>query len=150
MPQPTSLSFLGVAKETVKGTFVAATDYIPVTSFEPADVIMGLPDQAYRGSMVDEYGLVQGPRYVTYKIAGPVFNDTIGYLLNTFFRDCTTTSAGAPFTHAFSTKNSTDGQPLSCSLTDFYVAGTRAYSGMQCHDLSFKFSDWNGRYGYAQ
>jgi len=140
VPQPTSLSFLGVAKETVKGTFVAATDFIPLTSFEPADSIMGLEDKALRGSMVDLYGLVQGPKFVTYKMAGPVYNDSIGYLLGTFFGDCTTTGAGAPFTHAFSTKNSGDGQPLSYSLTDFYVAATRAFSGMQCHDLSFKFS----------
>jgi len=140
VPKPTSVSFLGVAKESVKGTFVPATDYLPVTSFEPVDVVVPLEDKAYRGSMVDLYGLVQGPKFVTYKAAGPVFNDTIGYLLGCFFGDCTTTGAGAPFTHAFSVKNSTDGQPLAYSFTDYYAANTRGYVGLQCHDLSFKFS----------
>ncbi len=140
MPQPTSISFLGVCKEVTKGVWLTPTDYIPVSSFEPVDVIMPLEDNAYRGSMVDLYGWTQGPKYVTYKAAGPVFNDSIGYLLGAFFGDCTTTGAGAPFTHAFSTKNSGDGQPLAYSFTDFYAAGTRGYSGLQCHDLSFKFS----------
>ncbi len=140
MPQPTSLSFLGVAKETTKGTPVVPTDYIPFSSLEPVDSIVMLEDKAYRGSMVDLYGAVQGPKFVTYKLTGPAFNDTIGYLLGGFFGDCTTTGAGAPFTHAFSTKNSSDGQPLAYTLTDFYGPATRAYAGLQCHGLSFKFS----------
>jgi hypothetical protein len=140
VPQPSSLSFLGVAKESVKGAFIAATDYIPLTGFEPADSIVALEDNALRGSMVDLYGLVQGPKFVTYKASGPAFNDSLGYWLGTFFGDCTTTGAGAPFTHAFAVKNSGDAQPLAYSLTDFYVAATRAFVGMQCHDLSFKFS----------
>jgi len=140
VPQPSAISFLGVFKEAVKGTFGAATDYLPFSTAEPVDVIMPLEDNAYRGSMVDLYGWTQGPVYVTYKVAGPVFNDTIGYLLGCFFGDVTTTGAGAPFTHAFSVKNSGDGQPVSYSFTDFYAAGTRGYSGLQCHDLSFKFS----------
>jgi len=147
VPQPTSISFLGVCKEVTKGVWLTPTDYIPVSSFEPVDVIMPLEDNAYRGSMVDLYGWVQGPKYVTYKAAGQVFNDSIGYLLGCFFGDCTTTGAGAPFTHAFSTKNSGDGQPLAYSFTDFYGAGTRGYSGLQCHDLSFKFSG-NGMLTY--
>jgi len=123
-----------------KGLFVPATDYIPFTGAEPVDVIMPLEDKAYRASMADLFGVVQGPKYVTYKVSGPAYNDTIGYLLGCFFGDCTTTGAGAPFTHAFSTKNSGDGQPLAYSINDNYVAANRGYSGCQCHDLSFKFS----------
>ena len=47
-------SYVGIAKETTKGTAEAPTDFIPVAknSFKPVDVVDSLFDTGLRGSNV--------------------------------------------------------------------------------------------------
>ena len=70
MSQPTNRSFLGIAKETTPGTYVAPVDYLPVRTFDPDHKIKYLEDKGIRGSMVDTYGLVQGPAHSEYSFGG--------------------------------------------------------------------------------
>ncbi|MCU1590090.1 MAG: hypothetical protein JWP11_1346 [Frankiales bacterium] len=140
MPLPTYLSFLGIAKETTKGTAVAASDYIPVTALTPQDTVMFLADKGMRGSQVELYNEIQGPTMSEYSFAGDVFPDTIGYVLAGLLGDVTTTGASAPFSHAFAVKNSGDGQPPSYTLSDYNTATTRQFAAMQFSEASFKFS----------
>jgi hypothetical protein len=141
---PTNLSFLGIAKETTKGTAAAATDFIPVKSIDPSDTIMYFEDTGMRGAMVDIYNEVAGPASASFDLAGDVFPDTIGYPIAGIMGDVSTSGIG-PFTHAIGVKNSGDGQPVSYSLTDFYglSGGTpaRRQPGCQFTDLSLK---WQG------
>jgi hypothetical protein len=55
-----------------------------------------------------------------------------------------TTGSTAPYTHTISLKNSSavasDAQPISYTLTDFYVANVRSYPGCQFSDFSLKFN----------
>lgn len=150
MALPRNRSYLGIAKETrpVPGaapTAVAATDYIPYTSFNPVDNIKYLDDKGMRGSMVDEYDVIAGNIYSELEMAGDVFPDTIGYPLAGLLGDVTTTGASAPFTHAISTLNSqaSNGQPPTFTLSDYYalgVASTRQYAGVQFSSVDFKFT----------
>lgn len=140
MPLPTYLSFLGIAKEATKGTPVAATDFIPVTSITPQDTVMYLPDKGMRGSQVDIYNEIQGPTLSEFTFAGDVFPDTLGYILSGVLGDVATTGASAPFSHTFAVKNSTDGQPTSFTISDYNNATTRQFAGMQFHECNFKFS----------
>jgi len=139
-------SFIGIAKETTKGTPVAPTDYLLVNkdTVKPVDVIDPLYDQGLRGSMVENYNYIPGRTRSTFDLGGAVFADGIGYALTGIMGACATTGASAPYTHTISLKNSlaasTDVQPLSYTLTDFYAAGVRQYAGHQFHDVTLKFS----------
>jgi len=145
--QNTARSYLGIAKETTKGTPVAPTDFIPVASskMKPADVIGELlaSDMA-QGSLVKNYAYVQGRSNSTYDFGGPVYADTIGYAIAGVLGSVTTTGASAPYTHVISLKNASataaDAQPTAFTLTDFYAANVRAYPGMQFSDFSMKFT----------
>jgi len=139
-------SYLGIAKETTKGTAVAPTAFIPVaqSKFKPVDVIDPLMDQGLRGSMVKDYAYVQGRVHSTFDFGGSVFPDTFGWALAGIMGSVATTGSSAPYTHTISLKNATavggDTQPTAFTLTDFYAANVREYAGCQIHDLNVTFS----------
>jgi len=139
-------SYVGIAKEVTKGTAVAATDYLLVNkdAFKPVDIIDPLYDKGLRGSMVDSYNYIPGRTRSECDMGGSVFADGIGYALTGLLGACATTGASAPYTHTISVKNSlaasTDTQPLSYTITDFYVAGVRQYTAQQFTDVNLKFN----------
>lgn len=150
MALPRSRSYLGIAKETrpaagVAPTAVAATDFIPFTSITPFDNVAYLDDKGMRGSMVDEYDVIQGQIYSEFEFAGDVFPDTVGYMVAGVLGDVVTTGSVAPYTHAVSTLNSqaSNGQPSTFTLSDYYSLGsssTRQYAGVQFQSIDFKFT----------
>lgn len=139
-------SFIGIAKEVTKGTPIAPTDFLLVNkdTVKPVNVIDPLYDQGLRGAMVENYNYIPGRTRSTFDLGGAVFADGIGYALTGIMGACATTGASAPFTHTISLKNSlaatTDVQPLSYTLTDFYAAAVRTYAAQQFHDVTLKFS----------
>lgn len=148
MPTATTFSsykqFVGVAKETSQGTPVPMTATIPIEKFDPEDKPVWLDDHALRGSMVKSYGRQQGVIKTDFSMSGPVFGDTLGWLLGNILGDLTTTGASAPFTHAFSTLNSAQGQPTSHTFTHFQGTpasfGARYYAGACLSEVTLK---WN-------
>jgi hypothetical protein len=147
MPAMNSVrSYVGIAKETTKGTAVAATDYLLLNkdAFKPQDIIDPLYDKGLRGSAVENYNYIPGRTRSEVGYGGSVFADGIGYALTGLMGACATTGASAPFTHTISLKNSlsatTDIQPLSYTITDFYAAAVRQYAGQQFTDFNLKFS----------
>ena len=139
-------SYLGIAKETTKGTVVAPTDFIPVAkdSLKPQDMVDPLYDTGLRGSNVLNYNYIPGRKHSTFDFGGAVFADTIGYGLAGVMGAVATTGSTAPFTHTISLLNSltsgTDTQPISYTLTDFYAVDVRSYPGCQFSDFSLKFN----------
>lgn len=139
-------SYLGIAKESVKGTAVAPTDFIPVmaSKLKPVNVVDYLFDEGLRGSLVKNYDAIAGRTHSTFDFGGMAFADTIGYGIAGLLGEVATTGASAPYSHLITLKNSSvagaDAQPISYTLTDFYAAAVRSYSGMQFHDFSLKFS----------
>ncbi|MFJ9616706.1 phage tail tube protein [Streptomyces noursei] len=140
MPHSSNLSFLGIAKEATLGTPVAATAFIPVEKPTPKDVLTLLQDKGLRGSMVEVYNEISGPKHSTFDFGGDVFPDTIGWMLAGTLGDLVTTGASAPYTHAVAVLNTSDGQPKSYTLTDYYATGTRQYAGAKFSELVFKFN----------
>lgn len=150
MALPRSRSYLGVAKETrpVPGaspTAVAATDFIPFTTITPFDNITYLDDKGIRGSMVEQYNVIQGKVYSEFEFGGDVFPDTIGYAFAGVLGDVVTTASAAPYTHAISLLNSqaSNGQPTTFTLSDYYSLGagsTRQFAGCQFASIDTKFS----------
>jgi hypothetical protein len=139
-------SYLGIAKETTKGTAVAPTAFIPVNigKVKPVDVIDPLYDDGLRGSMVKNYNYLQGRTRSTFDFGGAVFPDTFGWALGGIMGSVATTGSSAPYTHVVSLKNASatgaDAQPTAFTLTDFYAANVRSYPGCQIHDLTVNFS----------
>lgn len=139
-------SFIGIAKETTKGTAVAPTDYLLVQadSLKPADIIDPLYDNGLRGSLVENYNYIPGRSRSTFDFSSSAFPDGIGYALTGVLGSVSTTGSSAPYTHTISLKNNltaaADAQPLSYTLTDFYAAAVRAYPGVQFTDFSLKFN----------
>jgi hypothetical protein len=144
--QASSRSYVGIAKEVTKGTVVAPTDFIPVAkdSLKPADIYDPLYDTGLRGSNVMNYNYIQGRSRSTFDFGGAVFADTVGYAIAGLMGSVATTGASAPYTHTISLKNSTtsstETQPISYTLTDFYAVGVRSYPGCQFSDFSLKFN----------
>jgi hypothetical protein len=139
-------SYLGVAKETTKGTPVAPTAFIPVAAgkFKPVDVIDPLYDEGLRGSAVKNYNYIQGRTRSTFDFGGPVFADTIPWAIAGVLGQVDTTGASAPYTHTISLKNASatgsDIQPTAFTFTDFYATQVRAYAGCQITDFSLSFT----------
>ena len=140
MPVSTVQSFLGIGKETTKGTLVVPADSIPVKTMQLNDMQGYIDDLGIRGSQVDNYGQILGTSMATYDMSGDALPDTIGYLVSGILGDVVTTGSVAPFSHVIAVKNSGDGQPTSFSLTDFDGVQARAVAGAQVSDLSFLFN----------
>lgn len=150
MALPRSRSFLGIAKETrptpgLAPTAVAATDFIPFTTITPFDNITYLDDKGIRGSMTEEYNVIQGKIHSEFDFGGNVHADTIGYMLSGVLGDVTTTGSVPPYSHAIALLNSqaTNGQPTTFTISDYYSLGagnTRLFAGCQFSEIDVKFS----------
>mgnify|MGYP006268105277 CR=1 FL=1 len=139
-------SYLGIAKETTRGTAVAASKFIPVAAnkLKATDVIDPLFDEGLRGSNTKYYAYVPGRTRSTVEWGGPVYADTIPWAVAGLLGTVTTTGSTPPYTHVVTLENSTaiggDVLPTSFTLTDFYSANVRQYAGCQVHDFNLSFS----------
>jgi hypothetical protein len=136
----TARSVLGIAKETVFGTAVPPTAFLPVNPPTPKDNLALLEDKGLRGSMVSMYDEIPGPASSTFDFDGDVFPDTLPWMLTGVLGDLLTTGASVPYSHAISVLNSGDGQTPSYTLTDFYGVAARAYAGAKFSELGVKFA----------
>lgn len=152
---PSAKEVLGLAVEVTQGTAVttlAATCPVKATEFE--DKFVMLTDDSLRGSMVDTYGEVQGPKNTEFSINGPIFSDWFPYFLVNILGDRTTTGAG-PYTHAISLLNSGTAQPSTLTLINGGQLATtslaRTYSGCALSELTIKgnpestFLEWSAK-----
>jgi len=144
--QPSAGSFVGIAKETTKGTVVAPSKFIPVSrdSLKPQDIVDPLYDTGLRGSNVVNYAYIPGRTRSTFDFGGSVFADVIGFPIAGLLGAVATVGASAPYTHTISLLNTltedVDTQPTSYTLTDFYGVDVRSYPGCQFSDFSLKFN----------
>ena len=148
MPTPTvypsAKQVIGLAVESTMGaanTTIAAT--MPVTEFVAKDKPLPLIDKGMRGSMVEEYGLIQGPISIEWTMKGAVFFDNIPYLLRNLLGDLTTTGpVSSQYTHAISVLNSGTGQPASLTIVDWQgltpTTQARVYTGCCVSELTLK------------
>jgi hypothetical protein len=147
MPLQNSVrSYLGVAKETTKGTAVTTpVGYIPVAAnkLKAVTVIDPLLDEGLRGSVTTNHNWIPGRKYSTIEFGGPTFPDTFGWPLAGILGTDATTGTN-PYTHVVSLKYASaanaDAQPTSFTFVDFNGVNARAYAGCQISDLTLNFS----------
>lgn|ERR1700753_695104 len=94
---------LGIAEEPqpATGTPVAATAFIPARKLEVENKVVKLPDQSWRGSMVETVGMQNGPQSAGIAIEGDAFPATIPYFLAGMLGDIAYTggtASGTPTT----------------------------------------------------
>jgi hypothetical protein len=116
---------------------VGPTDYFPVTSLEFKDNYVQIADKGLRGSNVEQYDTIQGVVNTEVSLGGDLYTDTIGYMLGGIF-GATDFTGASPNTHAFSVKNTGNGQPTPFVIYDFDVTNTRAFSGAKFSEVGFK------------
>jgi len=144
--QNTHRSYIGIAKETTKGTAVTTpTAYIPViaNTVKPQDIYTPLYDEGLRGSLVKNYNYIQGRIHTQFDFGGAVFADTVIYPLSGVLGEDVVTGS-APYVHTVALKNTTaaasDAQPSAYTILDYYGANVRTYAGQQFHDFTLKWS----------
>lgn len=140
MPFSPASSFLGIAKQPVQGTAVAATDFMVLNSEpRPVDTIAELADRSYRGSAVAQYGSLQGRRVGALALDGDLDLGTIGYPLQALLPDLVASGTN-PYTSVFATKNSGGTQGGGYTFTDYTAFETRLYSDGRFSELTIAFS----------
>jgi hypothetical protein len=148
MPLQNSVrSYLGIAKETTKGTGVTTpAGYIPVDQgkLKTATIIDPLLDEGLRGSLVSAYNWIPGRKYSQLEFGGVVFQDTFGWALAGLLGEDSVVGAANPYTHTIALKYAAaagaDAQPTSYTIVDFNGTNARAFAGCQFTDLTLNFS----------
>lgn len=121
---PVSERFIGIARETTPGTAVNPGSTIPVTSFQPEDKPVWLPDEAWRASMAGDYDLLQGPIWTETQFGGPAYGDTIGGLFYNILGDYVQTGT------AVSPNTTTSGTQAAGASSITVAAGGSFTNGM--------------------
>lgn len=127
---PSAKAFVNWSKETTQGTPVITSPWTyPLSApLTVKDNPVYIVDPGMRGSMVDEYGMVQGVSSVSFSMQGWCFFDGVGFLINNILGDITTTGASAPFSHAMAVLNSGTAQPGSLTLVDWQGTPTTFFA----------------------
>jgi Phage tail tube protein len=81
MTQLSRLAVLGMAKETVIGTYVAPTVYIPFTGADYEDMYAQLKDESYRANDSVLQGMYQGGVEADWSIDLLAYADVVGHFL---------------------------------------------------------------------
>jgi hypothetical protein len=123
------LAFVGLGKETVQGTAVPATIYVPVdkSSLKAMDVPAYVEDDSLDGNIGKIRGGYQGELKSTVDWTGMAYPDLVGnWLVAAGLAD--TISGAGPYTHAFKVP-AAGTVPPSYTITVYNVAETRQYPG---------------------
>jgi hypothetical protein len=140
MVAPSFRTIIGVAKEVSGLLPLAPTNFLPITGPKLMAKPMYIEDKGLRGSAVETYDYILGVTHGEIDFGGPVYADTFGFLLASVLPDVVTVGGSAPYAHTLASKNSTDGQPKTYTVTDFDGVQTIAYPGAKFSDLSLKFT----------
>ena len=98
-----------------------------------------MQDTGYRGQPVQLFGEYLGTESATYEIDGDAYPTSFGNILAAWFGTDTMTGSSSPYTHTFSL-SPTSPDPVSYTLSDYYVAGFRQWAGAKCDKLTMKFT----------
>ncbi len=138
---PSNIQWVGLAKETTYGTAVAApTVWVPVVGPKWMPNQTNIIDDALRGNMVVEQGMVAGIRYdeVTYSCYGALSNLFQHMAAILGYPDAVAGTA-APYTHATAVQNAGDGQPVSYTVFLYNGAETWQMPGSKIPTLDIEW-----------
>lgn len=127
---------MGLAKETIWGTAVAPTVWVPFKTLKSSDSIKRIIDTGIRGNLSKDYASYAGVSTGESSLDGDVYADSFGnFLLGLFGQD--TITGTAPYTHSFALSAN---QPPSYTLSDYDGINERQYTGAMITELGLKFT----------
>ena len=139
----TANSYLGLAKETTRGTVntSATAQWIPVSSPQITPQQKFLRDEALRGSPSMVYDQVAGVRNDDVEFKAYAYADSIGVILQSLLGATDTPTGTGPYTHTLRLLNSasTGSQPSSYSIQDFDGANYFLITGAQADSMTLAF-----------
>lgn len=141
MPRLSSLSHIGLARESNWGVAVAPTVWLPVSGPKPEDTVQWIKEQGFRAVPAKTFGAWQGPIHAVWQMDGLTYPDTIGLLLLATFGTDTVTGASAPYSHLFTLSSTT---PPSLTIADYDAITERRYAGFLPNELDFSFTPNEG------
>jgi len=130
-----ALQHMGLAFETVYGTKVVPTFWIPLTSAKPEDEVKKINDEGRRANLTKLFNVYDGVTSSKMDASADGFPDAIGYFLKGILGQDVVTGVG-PYVHTFKVVNSL---APSMTLSYFNGAAEHGYAGSVINDLSFKF-----------
>lgn len=131
-----NIGYLGIKKETTKGTAVTPNVYIPLYDETfMTDVQLDL-DNPIVGNKADIFQTIQGQRKHSGEITILAEPNTAGYILDMFMTKGTTTGAG-PYTHPFTISPTTDPKSYTIDIQKGQVVAR--FAGCEVSEVSIDF-----------
>lgn len=136
MAKLSALQHFGLAFETVFGTKVVPTVWIPVNSVKPEDDVKKINDEGRRANLTKLHQVYDGVTSSKVDISINAYADAIGYFLKAIIGQPVTTGVNPNYTHTFKIVNA---MAPSTTLSYYNGAAEHAYGGSMITDVSFKF-----------
>lgn len=147
MPYSSASQWMGLGLETTRATAAALKWFLPFKSPDWTPEQMMLEDTGIRGSEVDVYDQVAGPRYDTFGWDCSVYADTFPALLRAALGSVDTVTGAGPYTHKIGLLNQASaqtgtaaGQPPSYTLGYFDGLDFNQLVAAQLDTLALKWS----------
>lgn len=139
---PPGVSFVGLGKETTRGTIAAPTVYVPVKKLSfPNTMPHYVADQGMRGAAVRDYDMIATQIWSEPSYDGDVFADTIGYWIQMLLGEVATTGpTSGVYTSVFTTLNTPPFQPPSYTISDYNGIQAKQVPGALVSELQLKFT----------
>ncbi len=136
MTKLAALQHLGFAFETVYGTKVVPTFWVPVNSVKPQDDVKKINDEGRRANLAKVFQVYDGVTSSSVDISCDAYADAVGYFLKGIFGQDVVTGSSPGWIHTFKIVNA---MPPSLTLSYFNGVAEHGYGGSLISDLSFKF-----------
>ena len=107
MTQLSRLATLGLARESVNGTYLVPTVYVPFTKADYEDVTVPLKDESYRANDSVLQGLYPGPIEADWSIDVLAYPDLTGHVMRGIIGPDTVTAGASTTTTALTAVNAT-------------------------------------------
>jgi hypothetical protein len=135
MSKISALGHVGVAMESVFGTALAPTLYIPYNTIKVEDDIKKVTDDGRRGVLTKDFAVYNTTKSGQVEIDAMAYPDTLGFFLKAIFGQDTVTGS-APYSHKFTVSNA-----LCPSITvqDYNAMTERQYAGALVQEVGLKF-----------
>ncbi|WDL97800.1 phage tail tube protein [Alicyclobacillus sp. ALC3] len=138
MPLQSSLVHLGLAKETVQGTPVSPTVWVPVeNNIKNEDVIHFIDDKSLMGAPVATIGQYAGPASSTVDWDANFYPEALGHAIMGLLGADAVSGTATPYTHVLTLS---EAQPPSYTLSVYNGYNERQYPGSMIDELALKYA----------
>lgn len=137
---PSEASTVSIAKQSVQGTGVTATNVLRGTTLSPQPNVPPLEDDSIQGFSSKVSGLQIGQKSTSYGLDGPLYASEAGWPLASLLADAVGTGASDPYTWTFAALNTAPMQSKYHTITDWNGSDGVQYVDSKCNEWSMSVS----------